>query len=77
MAIVDKCSEATFRLTRKDEAEFIDVSHLPYRRFDELGGGPTTYVVSFPRMFEEVRCPVPGCPAVAHIAGRLRKHFMY
>ena len=45
--------------------------------FDEVGGGPTTYVVSFPKVLQEVRFPVPGCPAMAHSAGRLRKHFMY
>ena len=47
------------------------------RRFDEVGGGPTKYVVSFPKVLQEVRCPVPGCPEVVHSAGRLHKHFMY
>ena len=37
----------------------------------KVGGGPTTYVVYFPRVLQEVkcpvpRCPVPGCPAVSH-----------
>ena len=34
-------------------------------------------MVYFPRVLQEVKCPVPGCPAVAHSAGRLREHFMY
>ena len=44
---------------------------------DEVGGGTTTYVVYFPRVLQKVKCLVPGCPVVAHSAGRLRKHFMY
>ena len=28
-------------------------------------------------MLQEVRCPVPGCPVVAHSAGRIREHFMF
>ena len=47
------------------------------RGVDGVGGGPTTYVVPSPKVLQEVRCPVPGCPAVAHSAGRLREHFMY
>ena len=47
------------------------------RGADEIGGGLTTYVVSLPKVLQEVRCPVTGCPAVAHSAVRLRKHFMY
>ena len=34
-------------------------------------------MVSFPRVLQEVKCPVLGCPAVAHSAGRLRENFMY
>ena len=34
------------------------------RGIDDVGGGPTTYVMSFPKVIKEVRCPVPGCPAV-------------
>ena len=34
-------------------------------------------MVSFPKVLQEVICTVPGCPAVAHIAGRLHKHFMF
>ena len=47
------------------------------RGVDEVGGGPTTYVVYLPKVLQEVRCPVPGCPEVAHSAGRLHKHFMF
>ena len=28
-------------------------------------------------VLQEIRCPVPGCPAVAHSAGRLSECFMY
>ena len=41
------------------------------RGVDEVGRGPTKYVVSFPKVLQEVRCPVPGFPAVAHSAGIL------
>ena len=47
------------------------------RGVDEVVGGPTTYVVSLPKVIQEVRCPVPGCLAVAHSAGRLSEHFMF
>ena len=47
------------------------------RGFDDVGGDPTTYVVSFPRVLQEVKCLVLGCPAVAHSAVRLHEHFMY
>ena len=41
------------------------------RGVNEGGEGPRTYVVSFPRILQLVRCPVPGYPAVAHSEGRL------
>ena len=41
------------------------------------GGGSITYVLSFPWVMKMVRCPVPGCTEVAHIAGQTREHFMY
>ena len=47
------------------------------REVDEVGGGLTTYVVSLPKVLQEVVCPVPGCPSVAHSAGRLCEHFMF
>ena len=47
------------------------------REFDEVGGGTTTYVVFFPKVLQEVICPVPGCPEVAHSAGILCEHFMF
>ena len=28
-------------------------------------------------MLQEVKCPVPGCMAVALSAGRIQEHFMY
>ena len=36
------------------------------RGFDEVGGGPTTYVLPFPRVLQELKCPLPGCLAVAY-----------
>ena len=47
------------------------------RGVDEKGEGPTTYVVSFPRILQSVRYLMPGCPEVAHIAGRLQENFMF
>ena len=47
------------------------------RGVDEVGRGPTKYVVSFPKVLQEVRCLVPGFPAVAHSAGRVCEHFMF
>ena len=41
------------------------------------GGGGTTYVVSLSRVIHSVRCPMPGCPEVAHSAGKLHDHFIY
>ena len=35
------------------------------------------YVVHFPRVLQEVKCLLLGCPAVAHSMGRLQEHFMY
>ena len=34
-------------------------------------------MVCFPKVIHEVRCPVPGCPSVAHRSGRLHQHFIY
>ena len=34
-------------------------------------------MVSFPQVLKTVRCPVTGCPEVAHSAGRMRGNFMY
>ena len=39
--------------------------------------GPTIYVVYLSRVLKTLDCPVPGCPAVAHRAGRVREHFIY
>ena len=50
---------------------------LQTRGVDEVGVGSTTYVLSSSKVIQEVRFPVPGCLAVAHSAGRLRKNFMF
>ena len=51
---------------------------IPQTRWvDVIWGGLTTYVVSLPKVIQEVRCQVPGCPAVAHRAVRLQELFMY
>ena len=47
------------------------------RGVNKVGGWPTLYMVFFPRVLQEVKCPVPGYPAVNHSTGRLCKHFMY
>ena len=47
------------------------------RGVDEVRAGPNTYVVSFPKVLQEVRYPVPGCPSVAHSAVTLCEHFMF
>ena len=50
----------------------------PQTREVEIGGGGgITYVVSLPWVLKTVRCPVPGCPEIAHSAGRMREHLMY
>ena len=33
--------------------------------------------MSFPRVLQEVKCPVSKCPVIVHSAGRLREYFMY
>ena len=44
---------------------------IPQKRgVDEVGGGQTTYVASFPGVLQEVKCPVLGCLSVAHSARR-------
>ena len=49
----------------------------PDEGVNEKCEGPITYVVSFPRIIQLVRCPVPGCHVKAHIEGRLREHFTF
>ena len=44
---------------------------------DEVGGVPTKYMVSLPKVLQEAISPVPGCPAVAYSVGRLFEHFMF
>ena len=48
-------------------ARLHDICIPQMRRFDEGGGGPTTYLVSFSMVLQLVIFPVPGCPEVAHI----------
>ena len=55
----------------------LDICVPQTREVNKLGEGATTYVVSLPRLLQSVKCPVPGCPAIAHSAGRLRESFMY
>ena len=38
---------------------------------NKVGRGTTKYVVSFPRVLQKGKCPVPGCLVVAHNTGRL------
>ena len=47
------------------------------RGVNEKGERTKTYVVSFPRVIQLVRCLVPGYPAVAHSSGRLQEHSMF
>ena len=44
---------------------------------DKVWLGPTTYVVSFPRLLQTVKCLVPRCPAVVRSVGRIQEHFVY
>ena len=54
----------------------IHVICVPQTRvFDEVGGGSTTYVVSFPRVLQEVKFLVPECPSVAHSVPRTLQEF--
>ena len=61
--------------------QYMSIHHVicvPHTRgVDEKGEGLTTYVVSFPRVLQSVRCPVLVCPAVCHSAGRLRENLMF
>ena len=66
---------ASYVKTHMSRSHGICVHHT--RGVDEVGGGPSTYLVSFPRLLQEVKCPVPGCSVEVHSAGRLREHFMY
>ena len=40
------------------------------------GGGPVTYVVSFPRVLNTVKCPVIGCLEAVHSVGPIREDFV-
>ena len=67
--------EASYLKTHMARIYYICI--LRTRGVDELGECPSTYVVSFPIILQEVDFPVPGLPAISHSAGRLQKHFMY
>ena len=43
------------------------------RRVYEVGEGSYAYMVSLPRLIQDVKCPVPGCLGVADSTGRLCK----
>ena len=40
------------------------------RGVNVIGGGKKTYMVSFPRVLQEMKCPVSGFLEEAHSAGR-------
>ena len=51
---------------------------VPHTRGVDKGGeGPTTNVMSFPRVLKSVKSPVPWCLAVAHSTGLIWENFMY
>ena len=51
---------------------------IPHTRgVDKGGGGPTTYVVSLPRVLNSVKFLVPVFLVVAYSAGQLQENFMY
>ena len=72
------CSVTVEASYLKSHMARIHVIYVPQMRgVDEVVVGPDAYVVSSLRVLQEVKCPVPGCPEVAHSAGRIREHFMY
>ena len=52
--------------THMVKIHIICVPHMS--KVNEVGGVPTTYVVSLSRVLQEFKYLVPGCPSVAHIA---------
>ena len=73
-----KCRVTVAQSSLKHHMSSQHVICVPHERWvDEKGYGPSTYVVSFPRVLQLVRCPVPGCPVVSHSAVRLRGNFMF
>ena len=62
----------------KQYTDSLDGICVPQTRgVNEKGEGPTTYVVSIPRILQLVRCLVLRCPAIAHSAGRMQENFMF
>ena len=73
-----KCSVTVAALYLKQHMAWIHGIYSPHtRRVDEGGGGLTTYMVSFPRVMQLVRCLVPRFLGVAHSARLIWEHFMY
>ena len=50
---------ASYLKTHREQINGIFVLHT--RGVNEVGGGPNIYVVSFPRVLQDVKCPVSGC----------------
>ena len=75
------CTECGVRVKQSYLKQHMESLHgicAPQTRgVDEKGEGPTTYVVSFPRILQLVKWLVPRCPAVAHSVGRLQEIFMF
>ena len=73
-----ECGVTVEASSLKQHMEIQHVDSVPHTsEVDVWGGKPTTYVVPFHRVLKMLKCPVTGCLAVAHSAGRLRDHFIY
>ena len=46
------------------------------RGVNDVRRGLAIYIVFFPRVLQEAKCPVLGCPAVSHSVVRLCENFM-
>ena len=68
------CTEFGVKVVASYIKKIIAQSHVicvpQKRRVDEAVGGTTTYVFSFPRVLQEVKFTVPGCPSAAHSVRR-------
>ena len=75
------CAKCGVMIAESYLKQYMLIQHeicVPHTRgADEKGEGPTTYVLSFSRVLQSVRLPVPGCPLVCHSAGRLQEHLMF
>ena len=74
------CANCEVTVAQSALKQHMPIQHgicLPHTRWvHEKGEVPATYFVSFPRVLQLVRFPIPVCPAVCHSAGRLQEHFM-